>query len=192
MAGTLVTRSLRIWPKDEDTKSRSLNRVDRFPIHLVLIPPSILLPISTTMATPEIFPTCYHMDHRTIPIGVTCYFCKSPSYRDTADEPLTLAESVTPTPPGLSEPSAPPPHIRLPHRPSIMIPNAATASHPPTFGLAGRQIRRTAFPRQRDQFPPRIQSSTPTSVTAAPPPPPAEIKYLFAVAIAIGHWPLAL
>ena len=141
------------------------------------------------MATPEIFPTCYNMDHRTIPIGATCRFCKSPPYRDSADAPPTSAESVTPTPPGLSEPSAPPPHIRLPHRPSIMIPNAATASHPPTFGAAGSQIRRTAFPRRRDQLPPRIQSSVPTPVAADPPPPPAEIKYLFSVAVAIGHWP---
>jgi hypothetical protein len=38
------------------------------------------------MATPEIFPTCYHMDHRTIPIGATCRFCKSPPYRDAAED----------------------------------------------------------------------------------------------------------
>jgi hypothetical protein len=138
------------------------------------------------MATPEIFPTCYHMDHRTIPIGATCRFCKSPPYRDTADAPLIPAESVAPTPPGLSEPPAPPSHTRLPHRPSIMVPSAVTTAHPPAFGLAGSQIRRTAFPRQRDQLPPRIQSSTSIPDT---PPPSAEIKYLFAVAIAIGHWP---
>jgi len=70
-----------------------------------------------------------------------------------------------------------------------MVPNTAPAAYPPAFGLAGSQIRRTAFPRQRDQLPPRIQSSTPTPATADPPPPPAEIKYLFAVAIAIGYWP---
>jgi hypothetical protein len=141
------------------------------------------------MATTEIFPTCYHMDHRTIPIGATCRFCKSPPYRDTADVPLTPTESVTPTPPDLPDPPAPPPYTRLPHPPSIMVPNAATAAQPPTFGLAGRQIRRTAFPRQRDQLSPRIQSSTPTPTTTDPPPPPAETKYLFAAAIAIGHWP---
>jgi len=141
------------------------------------------------MATPEIFPTCYHMDHRTIPIGATCRFCKSPPYRDTADVPSTPAESVTPTPPGLPEPSAPPPYTRLPHRPSIMVPNAAAAAHPPALGLAGTQIRRTAFPRQRDLLPPRIQSSISNPITAHPPPPPAEIKYLFGVAVAIGHWP---
>jgi hypothetical protein len=141
------------------------------------------------MVTPEIFPTCYHMDHRTIPIGVICRFCKSPPYRDTADVPLTPAESVTPTPPGQSDPPAPSQYTRLPHRPSIMVPNATTAAHPPAFGLAGRQIRRTAFPRQRDQLPPGIQPSTSTPITADPPPPLAEIKYLFAVAIAIGYWP---
>jgi len=141
------------------------------------------------MATPEIFPTCYNMDHRTIPIGATCRFCKSPPYRDSADAPPTSAESVTPTPPGLSEPSAPPPYTRLPHRPSVIIPNTATAAHPPTFGVAGSQICRIAFPRRRDQLAPRIQSSVPTPVAADPPPPPAEIKYLFAVAVAIGHWP---
>jgi hypothetical protein len=141
------------------------------------------------MATPEIFPTCYHMDHRTIPIGATCRFCKSPPNRDTADTPLTSTETATPTPPGLPDQSAPPPYTRLPHRPSIMIPNTVIAAHPPTLGLAGSQIRRTAFPRQRDQLPSRIQSSISTPVTADPPPPPAEIKYLFAVAIAIGHWP---
>jgi hypothetical protein len=31
-----------------------------------------------TPRSPEIFPTCYHMVHRTIPIGATCRFCKSP------------------------------------------------------------------------------------------------------------------
>ena len=89
MDGTLVTRSPRTWPKDENTKSRSENRVD----------------------------------------------CKISSL------------------------------------------------------LVQPQIRRTAFPRQRDQLPPRIQSSTSALVAANPPPPPTEIKYLFAVAIAIGHWP---
>jgi hypothetical protein len=141
------------------------------------------------MATPEIFPTCYHMDHRTIPIGVTCRFCKSPPYRDSADAPPTSAESVTSTPPGLLESVAPPPYTRLPHRPSIMTPNTATVAYAPTFGVAGSQIRRTAFPRRRDQLPLRIQSSVLTPVAADPPPPPAEIKYLFAVAVAIGHWP---
>jgi hypothetical protein len=141
------------------------------------------------MATPEIFPTCYHMDHRTVPIGAICRFCKSPPYRDTADAPLISAESVASTPLDLSDPPAPSPHSRLPHRPSIMVPNANNAAHPPAFGLAGGRIRRTAFPRQRDQLPPRVQSSTPAPVAADPPPPPAEIKYLFAVAIAIGHWP---
>jgi hypothetical protein len=129
------------------------------------------------------------MDHRTIPIRATCRFYKSPPYRDTADVPLTPAESVTPTPPGLPDPPAPPPYTRLPHHPSIMVPNAATAAQPPAFRLAGRQIRRPAFPRQRDQLPPRIQSSTPTPATTDPPPPPAEITYRFAVAITIGHWP---
>jgi hypothetical protein len=141
------------------------------------------------MATPEIFPTCYHMDHRTIPVGATCRFCKSPPYRDTADAPPTPAESVMPTPSGLPDPPAPLPSARLPHRPSIMIPNAVTAARPPAFGLASSQTRRMPFPRQRGQLPPRIQSSTPIPVAADPPPPPAEIKYLFAVAIAIGHWP---
>jgi len=141
------------------------------------------------MATPEIFPTCYHMDHRTIPVGATCRFCKSPPYRDSADAPLTSAESVTPTLPGLSEPSAPLPCTRLPHRPTVMIPNTVTAAPSPTLGVAGSQIRRTVFPRRRNQLPPRIQSSVLTPVAADPPPPPAEIKYLFSVAVAIGHWP---
>jgi hypothetical protein len=144
------------------------------------------------MATPEVFPTCYHMGHRTIPIGATCRFYKSLPYRDAADAPLTSVESVTSTPPALPNPPAPPPYTRLPHRPSIMIPNEATAAHPPAFGIVDSQIRRKAFPRQRDRLTPRIQSAIPTSVAANPPPPPAEIKYLLAVAMAIGPlapWP---
>jgi hypothetical protein len=70
-----------------------------------------------------------------------------------------------------------------------MIPNATPAAYPPAFGLAGSQIRFTAFPRQRNRMPPRIQSSTSTPVATDPPPPPAEIKYLFSVAVAIGRWP---
>jgi hypothetical protein len=136
------------------------------------------------MATLEIFPTCYHMDHRTIPIGATCRFCKSPPYRGPDDAPLISAESVTPTP-GTVDPPAPTQSSRLPHRPSIMVPDTANATHPPTLGLAGSQARRTSFRRRRDQLPIRIQSS----VGADAPPPPVEIKYLFAVAIAIGHWP---
>ena len=60
-----------------------------------------------------------------------------------------------PTPPGLLDPPIPLPYTRLPHRPSIMIPNAVTTAYPP-FGLAGSQIRRIAFPRQRNQLPLRI------------------------------------
>ena len=85
------------------------------------------------MATPEVFPTCYHMGHRTIPIAATCRFYKSLPYRDAADAPLTSVESVTPTPPGLPNPPAPPPYTRLPQRPAIMILNEATASHPPAL-----------------------------------------------------------
>jgi hypothetical protein len=142
------------------------------------------------MATPDIFPTCYHMDHRTIPIRTTCHFCRSPPYRDAADIPLTSTESITPTPPGLPEPSAPPPYTRLSHRPSIMIPNAAIVTYPPALGLVGSQIRRTAFPRQRNQLPPRIQPSASISVTADPPPPAAEIK--IPLCSRCCHWPLAL
>jgi len=143
------------------------------------------------MATSEVFPTCYHMDHRTIPIGATCRFCKSPPYRDAVDTPSTSTESVTPTPPDLSDPPVLPLSTRLPHRPSIMVSNTTTAAYPPppVLGLASSQIRRTTFPRQRDQLPPKIQSSIPIPAVADPPPPPTEIKYLFAVAIAIGYWP---
>jgi hypothetical protein len=140
------------------------------------------------MATPKIFPTCYYMDYRTIPIRATCRFCRSPPYRDAADTPLTPAESMTPTPPGLLDSPVPLLDTRLPYRPSIMVPNAVTTACPPAFGLAGSQIRRTAFPRQRNQMPPRIQSSTPTPISTNSPPPPAEIKYLFLVAVAIGRW----
>jgi hypothetical protein len=127
------------------------------------------------------------MDHRTIHVGATCRFCKSPPYRDTTDTPLPT-ESMTPTPPGLPNPPIPLLDTRLPHRPSIMVPNAVTTAYPPAFGLADSQIRRTAFPRQRNQLPPRIQSSTPIPIATDPPPPPAEIKYLFSVAVAIGRW----
>jgi hypothetical protein len=140
------------------------------------------------MATPEIFPTCFHMDHRTIPIGAICRFFKSPPYRDATNTPPIPAESTTSTPPGLPDLPNPLLHTRLPHRPSIIVPNAVTIAYPPALGLAGGQIRRTTFPRQRGQLPPRIQSSILIPVTADPPPPPAEIKYLFSVAVAIGHW----
>jgi hypothetical protein len=109
------------------------------------------------MATPKIFPTCYHMDHRTIPIGATCRFCNSPPYRDVADATPTPAVSATPISSALPDAPAP----RLPHHPSIMVPDTATAPHPPAFGLAGRKMHRTAFPRQRAQLPLRTQSSTP-------------------------------
>jgi hypothetical protein len=138
------------------------------------------------MATPEIFPTCYYMDHYTIPIGAICRFYKSPPYRDAADTPLTPAEFITLTPPGLSDPPVPLPDTRLPHHPSIMVPNAVATAYPSAFGLAGSQIRRIAFPRQQNQLPPKIQSSTPAFIVINPP--PAEIKYLFSVAVAIGHW----
>jgi hypothetical protein len=136
------------------------------------------------MATLEIFPACYHMDHRTIPAGATCRFCNSPPYPGPKDAPLTPAETVTVAPPGLTDPPAPTQSNRLPHRPSIRVPDTATAPHPPDFGLAGGQIRRTAF---RPKLPKRTQSSTPILADADPPQP--EIHYLFAVAVAIGHWP---
>lgn len=138
------------------------------------------------MASLEIFPTCYYMDHRTIPIGATCRFCKSPPYRDTVDASAIHTESVTPASTSLSDPPVSS-YTRLPHRPSIMVPDTTATSHPPALGLASSQIRRSIFPRQRNQLLPRIQSSTPTAVD--PPPSPAEIKYHFAVALAIGHWP---
>jgi hypothetical protein len=96
---------------------------------------------------------------------------------------------MTPAPPDLLDPPVFPLYTRLSHRLSIIVPNTAIAFYPPAVGLAGSQICRTAFPRQRDQLPPRIQFSTLIPVTAEPPPPLAEIQYLFAVAIAIGHWP---
>ena len=135
------------------------------------------------MATLEIFPTCYHMDHRTIPIGATCRFCKSPPYPGPNGAPSTPAETVTPAPLGLTDPPVSTQSSHLPHRPSIMLPDAATAPH---SGLAGTRIRRTAF---RPKLPRRIQSSTSILADADPPQPAAEIIYLFAVAIAIGHWP---
>jgi hypothetical protein len=69
-----------------------------------------------------------------------------------------------------------------------MVPNTVTITYSPTLGLAGSQIRRITFPRQRIQLPPKIQSSALTSVAADPPPPPTEIKYLFSVAITISRW----
>jgi len=94
------------------------------------------------MATLEIFPTCYHMDHRTIPAGATCRFCKSPPYPGPNGAPSTPAETVTPAPLGLTDPPVPTQSSHLPHRPSVMVPDAATDPH---SGLAGSQIRRTAF-----------------------------------------------
>ena len=92
---------------------------------------------------------------------------------------------MIPTPPDLSDPPALSLSTRLPHRPSIIISNTTTTTHPPVLELASSQIRRTIFPRQRNQLLLRIQSSIPTN----PLPPPTEIKYHFAVALAIGHWP---
>ena len=111
-----------------------------------------------------------------------------PVASDGGDALPIPAESVTPTPPGLPDPPVPLLSTRLLHRPSIMVPNAATTAYPPAFGLAGSQIRRTAFPRQRNQLPSRIQSSTLTPVTADRPPPLVETKYLFSVSVAIGRW----
>jgi hypothetical protein len=135
------------------------------------------------MATLEIFPTCYHMDHRTIPAGATCRFCKSPPYPGPNGAPSTPAETVTPAPLGLTDPPVSTQSSHLPHRPSVMVPDTATAPH---SGLAGTRIRRTAF---RPKLPRRIQSSTSILADADPSQPAAEIIYLFAVAIAIGHWP---
>ena len=104
------------------------------------------------MATLEIFPTCYYMDHRTIPIGATCRFCKSPPYRDAVNAPSTSTESMTPASLSLSDPPASSSSTRLPHHPSIIVLNTAAASYPPALGLASSQTRRTAFPRQRNQL----------------------------------------
>jgi hypothetical protein len=89
------------------------------------------------MATPKLFPTCYYMDHRTISIRGIYRFYKSPPYRDAADAPPAPAESVTSTPPGLSDPPVPLLNTRLFYRPSIMIPNTVSAAYPPAFRLAG-------------------------------------------------------
>ena len=91
---------------------------------------------------------------------------------------------MTPTPPDLLDPPALSLSTRLPYRPFIMVSDTTTTAHPPVLGLAGSQIRHTIFPRQRNQSLPRIQS---TPISADPPPPPAEIKYHFAVALAIDH-----
>jgi hypothetical protein len=149
-------RSLKSWLrsspriKDKNTKLRSLNRVN-YKISLLLV--YFFFLISAIIATPEIFPTYFHMDHRTIPIRATCRFYKSPPYQDATNTPPL--ESATFTPLGLSDPLVPLLYTRLPHRPSIIVPNTVTTTYPPALGLAGSQIRYTTFPRQRIQLPPR-------------------------------------